>query len=130
MTIQAWLEGTPVQLRQAQQGIPTTYASGVSTTVSQVAATQLQTDFNILIQTGAAQAVKVLGGDDTSATPGPCHIADTMSVVNHTGQNVTIYPQTGGTIKNGAVNAGFLIATGLTAILTYLGSGNWAANAS
>lgn len=130
MTIQAWLEGTPVQLRQAQQGIPTTLSSGVSTTISQAAATQLQTDLVTLTQTGAAQAVKVLGGADTAATPGPCTVGDTMQIANHTGQNVTIYPQTGGTIKNGATNAGLLIATGLVALLTYLGSGNWSCNAS
>lgn len=128
MTIQAWLEGTPVQLRQAQQGIPSTVVA--STTVSQVGATQLATDLVTLTALGAAGAVKVLAGADVAATPGPCTIGDTMTIINHTGQNVTIFPQSGGTIKNGAQNAGFLIATGLVAILTYLGSNNWSCNAS
>jgi hypothetical protein len=128
MTIQAWLTGTPIELRQAQQGIPSSVAP--STTVSQIAATQLQTDLVLCTTIGAAGAVKVLGGADTPSTPGPCVIGDTMQIANHTGQNVTIYPQSTGTIKNQGANAGYLIATGLVAFLTYLGSGAWSLNAS
>ena len=128
MPIQAWNVGVAEYTRQAQQGIYSTLAP--SQTVSQTAATQLTTDFVVLTTTAGAGAVKVLGGADTASTPGPCLVGDSMIIANHTGQNVTIYPQSGGTIKNASANTGFLIATGLTAYLTYFGSGNWAANAS
>jgi hypothetical protein len=128
MTIQNWLIGESPQQRLAEIGIYSTLAP--STTVSQVGASQLQTDFVLLTTIAGAGAVKVLGGSDTTSTPGPCLIGDSMQIINHTGQNVTIYPQSGGTLKNQSANTGFLIATGLTAFLLYLGNGNWALNAS
>jgi len=128
MTIQAWLPGSSPQQRAAQVGIYSTLAP--STTVSQAGAAQCQTDLVVLTTIAGAGAVKLLGGADTPAAPGPCVIGDSMEIANHTGQNVTIYPQTGGSVKNQAVNTGYLIATGLFAYCTYLGSGTWAVSAS
>jgi hypothetical protein len=133
MTIQVWLPGVPPQQRTAEAGFLTKVAP--STTVSLAGATLCATDFMVLTTIGAAGAVKVLGGADTTNAAGnpngPCIIGDTMTIANHTGQNVTIYPNNAsGTIKNGAAGAGTLIATGLTAFLTYFGSDNWTMNAS
>jgi len=127
MTIQAWLTGEPVQLRAAEQGLYAKIAP--STTVSLAGATLLPSDLILLSTIGAAGAVKVLGGGDTGN--GPCTIGDTLVIANHTGQNVTIYPNNSlGTVKNQSAGTGYLIATGLTAFLTYFGSDNWSLNAS
>lgn len=132
MTIQAWLTGEPVYQRQAQAGFLTKVAP--SLTVSLAGATLCATDFMVLTTIGAAGAVKVLGGADTTTAGnpnGPCTIGDSMIIANHTGQNVTIYPNNSlGTLKNNSAGTGVLIATGLTAYLTYFGSDNWAMNAS
>lgn len=127
MTIQAWIPGEPSQQKTAQQGFLTKQA--VSTTVSLVGATLAPTDFVVITTMGAAGAIKLLGGNDTGN--GPCLPGDTMIIANHSGQNVTIYPNNSlGTVKNGAAGAGTLIATGLTAQLVYFGSDNWAMSAS
>jgi hypothetical protein len=133
MTIQAWLPGEAVQQKVAQQGFITKLAP--STTVSLVGATLAPTDVLICTTIGAAGAVRVLGGSDTTNSAGnpngPCLPGDTMVIANHTGQNLTIYPNNSlGTVKNGAAGAGTLIATGLTANLFYFGSDNWAMSAS
>jgi|SRR5579862_5111824 len=132
MTIQAWLPGEAPQQKTAQQGFLTKLAP--STTVSLAGSTLCPTDFIICTTIGAAGAVRVLGGSDVSVNGipnGPCLPGDTMVIANHTGQNVTIYPNnTLGTVKNGAAGAGTLIATGLTAYLIYFGGDNWAMSAS
>lgn len=127
MTIQAWLAGEPVQLRSAEQGIYSKITP--STTVSLVGATLIPSDLILCGTLGAAGAVKVLGGTDTGN--GPCTLGDTLVIANHTGQNLTIYPNNSlGTVKNQSAGTGFLIATGLVAYLTYFGSDNWSLNAS
>lgn len=127
MTIQAWLLGDPPFLRQAEQGLFTKLTP--STTVSLAGATLIPTDLILLTGLAAAGAVKVLGGQDTGN--GPCIIGDTLVIANHTGQNVTIFPNNAlGTVKNQSAGTGFLIATGLTAFLNYFGSDNWSLNAS
>lgn len=127
MTIQAWLIGTPEYLRTAQQGILTKLA--VSTTVSLAGATLAPSDFIVITAMGAAGAIKVLGGQDTGN--GPCISGDTMVIANHSGQNVTIFPNNVlGSVKNLAAGNGQLIATGLTAFLNYFGGDNWSLNAS
>jgi hypothetical protein len=132
MTISAWLPGVSVQQRQAEQGFLTKVAP--STTVSLVGSTLCATDFMVLTTIGAAGAVRVLGGADTTTAGnpnGPCTAGDTMIIANHTGQNVTVYPNNSlGTIKNNSAGTGVLIATGLTAYLVYFGGDNWAMNAS
>lgn len=127
MPIQNWLPGVSVQQRAAEQGFLTKLAP--STTVSLVGATLIPTDFIICTTIGAAGAVKLLGGADTNA--GPCTPGDSIIIANHTGQNLTIYPNNSlGTVKNQSAGVGFLIATGLTAYLTYFGADAWTLNAS
>lgn len=127
MTIQAWLIGEPAYQRTAQQGLFNKITA--STTVSLVGATLIPSDLILLGTLGAAGAVKVLGGQDTGN--GPCIIGDTLIIANHSGQNVTIFPNnSSGTVKNQSAGTGFLIATGLTAFLNYFGSDNWSLNAS
>jgi hypothetical protein len=129
MTIQAWLPGEAPQQKTAQQGFITKVAP--STTVSLVGATLAATDILICTTIGAAGAVRVLGGADTtnaSGNPnGPCLPGDTMVIANHTGQNLTIFPNnTAGTVRNLSAGSGQLIGAGLVASLFYFGSDNWA----
>jgi hypothetical protein len=127
MTIQAWIPGEPAQQKTAQQGFLT--KTTVSTTVSLVGATLMPTDFVQISTMGAAGAIKMLGGNDTAA--GPCLPGDTVIIANHSGQNVTIYPNNAlGSVKNLSAGSGYLIATGLTAQGIYLGGDNWALAAS
>lgn len=132
MTIQAWIPGEPAQQKTAQQGFLTNLVA--STTVSLAGATLIPTDLIVCTTLGAAGAVKMLGGSDVAVagTPnGPCLPGDTVTIANHTGQNLTIYPNnTLGKVKNGSAGAGTLIATGLTAVLTYIGNDAWTMNAS
>ena len=130
MTIQSWILGQSPEQRTAQQGFLSKLGQGqISNTVSLVGATLAPTDFIVATTNSGAVAIKVLGGADTGY--GPCLPGDTMQIANHTGQNMTIYPNNAaGTVKNGAAGAGTLIATGLTAVLLYFGSDNWAMNAS
>jgi hypothetical protein len=132
MTIKAWVmsAGSSVQLATASEGIYTALGQGqISNTVSLAGATLAPTDL-IQVQTNTgACAIKVLGGQDTGF--GPCTIGDDMTIANHSGQNLTIYPNNAsGKVKNQGAGVGYLIATGLTAFLVYLGSDNWALNAS
>jgi len=129
MTIQAWLPGVSPQQRAAEQGFITKVAP--STTVSLAGATLAATDVLICTTIGAAGAVRLLGGGDTtnaSGNPnGPCIAGDTMLIANHTGQNLTIFPNnTLGTVRNLSAGTGQLIGAGLVAYLFYFGSDNWA----
>jgi len=132
MTIQAWIPGEPAQQKTAQQGFLSTITA--STTVSLVGATLIPTDLVVCGTLGAAGAVKMLGGSDTTTggnPSGPCIPGDTVTIANHSGQNITIFPNNAaGKVKNGSAGAGTLIANGLTAYLVYLGSDAWAMNAS
>ncbi len=133
MTIQAWIPGEPPQQKTAQQGFLTKLAQGqVSNTVSLAAATQIPTDFIVVTTNTGACAVKLLAGQDTLGTaPGPCLPGDTVLIANHSGQNLTIYPNNAlGSLKNQSAGTGYLIATGLLAILTYFGADAWALSAS
>lgn len=101
----------------------------MSTTVSLNGATLLPTDFLYITTMSGAGAVKMLGGSDTGN--GPCIAADTVTIVNHSGQNITVYPNNSlGTVKNGAAGAGTVMSTGQTAYLVYLGGDNWGMQAS
>jgi hypothetical protein len=133
MTIQAWLPGEAVQQRTAQQGFLTKVAP--STTVSLVGATLCATDFMVLTTIGAAGAVRLLGGSDTTNAAGnpngPCTIGDTMTIANHTGQTVTVYPNnTLGTVKNGSAGSGANLTAGQVGYLIYFGGDNWAMSAA
>ncbi len=132
MTIKAWVmtAGASAQMATAQEGVAANMGQGaISNTVSLVAATLVPTDLiQVTTNTGAC-ALKVLGGQDTGN--GPCTIGDTMVIANHSGQNLTIYPNNAsGKVKNQAAGTGYLIATGLTAFLIYFGGDSWALNAS
>jgi hypothetical protein len=132
MTIQAWIPGEPAQQKTAQQGFLSNLVA--STTVSLVGATLIPSDLIVCTTLGAAGAVKMLGGSDVAVNGvpnGPCLPGDTVTIANHTGQNLTIYPNNSlGKVKNGSAGAGTLIATGLTAVLTYIGGDAWTMNAS
>jgi hypothetical protein len=137
MTIQTWLVGEPEFQRQAQAGFISKLAQGqISNTVTIGAATLAPTD-SVVVQTNSgACAIKLLGGADVTVAGntnpnGPCLPGDTMIIANHSGQNLTIFPNNSlGTLKNNSAGTGVLIATGLTAYLFYFGGDNWAMNAS
>ncbi len=127
MTIQAWIPGDPEQKKTAQVGF--FQSEVVSTTVSLAGATLIPTDLLLIPTMGGAGAVKMLGGQDTSN--GPCIVGDTVTIMNHSGQNVTVYPNNAlGKVKNGAAGAGTVLTTGQTGYLVYIGSDNWAMQAS
>lgn len=128
MTIQAWLTGTAEYLRQAQQGIPSTGLTALGN--SQGTALQCPTDFNVFTTVSSSTGCLVLGAQDTASTPGPCVIGDTMTIVNHGAQPLSVYPQSGGKIANGSANAAFTVNANKTAFLVYIGSNNWAASVS
>jgi hypothetical protein len=128
MTIQAWILGQSIEQRQAQQGF---YTQGlVATGNSQGTALACPTDCCVFATVAASTGCQVLGADDTAATPGPCHIGDTMVIVNHGASTLSVYPQSGGKIANGAANAAFSVAANKTAFLVYLGSNLWAGSVS
>lgn len=128
MPFQAWNVGVAEYTRQAQQGIPSTGLTATGN--SQGTALAPQTDFNVFTTVAASTGYLLHGGVDTPSTPGPCIIADTEIVVNHGANTLSVYPQSGGKIANGAANAAFSVAATKTAYFTYLGSGNWAASVS
>ena len=134
MTIKAWLTGTPEYLRTAQQGIPSTGLTASGTT--QAGALQLTTDFNVFTTVASSQSCVLLGALDTTyaGTPGvnqgPCDLADTIVVVNHGAQTLSVFPNGTGKIANGSASAAFSVAATKTCTFMYIGSGNWAASLS
>ncbi len=128
MTIKAWIPGEAVQATAAQQGLPTTGLTATGN--SQGTALASPSDFLVFSTVAASTGVILLGGADTAATPGPCTITDTMTIVNHGANTLSVYPQSGGKIANGSANAAFSVSATKTAYFTYLGSSNWAASVS
>lgn len=130
MTIKTWIPGQSVQESQAQQGLPTTGATATGT--NQATAYQCPTDFVVFTTTPSGSGCKVLGAVDQGtvnggAPNGPATLTDTMTIVNHGANALLVYPQTGGTIQNGSVNAGLSVAANKVCNLTYVGNGAWAA---
>lgn len=107
--------GYPAQMANGLNGVVTIYAS-VSTTVTQAAATALTGDINIIPNAQAAGAVLL---------PSDAVAPDTVTVTNLVGNNVTVFPPTGGKMMGGAANAGVVLATGATVQWTLCDNINW-----
>lgn len=130
MTIKAWIPGQAPQESQAQQGIPTTGATALGT--NQATAYACPTDFVVFSTVASGTGCKVLGATDqgtvgSGAPNGPATLTDTMTIVNHGANALLVYPQLGGTIQNGSVNAALSVPASKVCNLTYVGSGAWAA---
>lgn len=120
--------GESVAQASAEQGI---LSSGlVATGNSQVTALILPTDFNIFATVAASTGAILPGASDTPTTPGIALPTDQVVVVNHGANSLSVYPQSGGKIANGAANAAFAVAANKTAFFLYLGSSLWAASVS
>jgi hypothetical protein len=106
----------------ATGGIPSTGLTAAGN--SQGTALALTTDFNVFT-TVASSTGCIL------PTQGPNYsITDTITVVNHGANALSVYPEVGGTVANGSLNAAFSVSASKTAMFTCIGSKNWAAAVS
>jgi hypothetical protein len=129
MTIQAWLTGTPEYLRQAQQGILNNSLTAAGNSLA--TALQLQTDFNVCTTVASSTGVALLG--TVGAGTGPCLPGDTMIVVNHGANTLSVYPFAAtGKIANGSAGAAFSVSATKTAYFTLISGGPdvWAGSVS
>lgn len=127
MTVQAFMASVPEYTRQAMVGIPSPNLTATGN--SQGTALALPTDFDIFTTVAASTGTILPWGVDGTVA-GPVQIADEITIVNHGANALSVYPQSGGKIANGAANAAFSVSATKTAYFTYLGSGNYAASVS
>jgi hypothetical protein len=129
MTLQANLLGTAEYLRQAQAGLPST---GLTATGNSLAtALQLQTDFCVFTTVAASTGCTLLG--TVAAATGPCLPVDSIIVVNHGANTLTVYPFAAtGKIANGSAGAGFSVSATKMATFVLISGGPdvWAASVS
>jgi hypothetical protein len=124
MPTQANLMGTgcPALQAQASVGMIKTGLSGAGTT--QGTATAVTSDFNVFSTVGASS------GAILPATGTQYQLADSIIVVNHGANALTVYPPSGGTISTLSANAGLSVGAGKTAYFTIVGSNAYAASVS
>jgi hypothetical protein len=89
-------------------------------------ATLVPSDFSIFTSTTGSN----FGARLPASSGNVAQSTDIYVLVNHCGQNMKVYPPTGGTIANGSANAAFTVTNSKTATFYCLGAGNWAASVS
>jgi hypothetical protein len=107
-------------------GFPSGGLTGAGST--QGTALALPSDFNIFTTTAAST------GAILPASGFQYQITDTIIVVNHGANSLTVYPPTGGKVSTGSTNAGMAIPSGKTAwfllVDATVGANIWAASVS
>ncbi len=111
----------PLQSR-ASMGFPSVSLTASGTT--QVTALALPTDFNVF-STVAASSGAIL-----PATGFQVQTTDTIIVVNHGANALSVYPPLGGTIGVSAANTAFSVPSGKTAWFLVVGVNAYAASVS
>ena len=124
MPTQANLMGSGCPALQAQASVGVVKGSLTAAGNSQGTALALPSDFNV-VTTAAASSGVIL-----PATGVNVQLGDTIIVVNHGANTLTVYPPVGGTISTGATNAGLSVATGKTAWFLVVGTNAYAASVS
>ena len=121
--IQTNMIGIPVQVRQAFVGVQTTGFSAGGTT--QANSPLIPSDFLQLSTVASGAGLLLPGGVDTPSTPGPATLGDTINIVNYGANPCLLWPQVGGKLSNGTLNASASLAANKITTAYYLGSGNW-----
>jgi len=124
MPTQANLTGSgcaPLQAR-ASMGFPSSALTAAGTT--QGTALALPSDFNIFTTVAASS------GAILPATGFQYQVTDTIIVVNHGANALSVYPPVGGTISTGATNAALSVPVGKTAWFLVVGTNAFAASVS
>lgn len=124
MPTQANLTGSgcaPLQAR-ASMGFVTGGLTAAGTT--QGTALVLPSDFNV-ITTAAATSGVIL-----PATGFQYQVADTIIIVNHGANSITVYPPVGGTIGTAAANTGLSVPVGKTSWFLIVGTNAYASSVS
>lgn len=106
----------------ASMGIAKTGLTAVGN--SQGTALALPSDFNV-ISSAAASTGAIL-----PVTGVNYQLADTIIVINHGANAITVYPPTGGTIGTAAANTGLSVPVGKTAWFLIVGTNAYAASVS
>lgn len=114
--------GCPALQARASMGFPSIGLTATGST--QGTALALPSDFN-QFSTAAASTGAIL-----PATGFQYQITDTIIVVNHGANALTVYPPTGGTIGTASANTGFSVASGKTAWFLVVGTNAYAASVS
>jgi hypothetical protein len=124
MPTQANLTGSgcaPLQAR-ASMGFPSSNLTATGST--QGTALSMPSDFNIFATTAAST------GAILPATGFQYQITDTIIVVNHGANALSVYPPVGGTIGTTAANTAFSVPAGKTAWFLVVGTNAYAASVS
>jgi len=128
MPTQANLMGSgcaPLQAR-ASMGFPSTGLTAAGST--QGTALALPSDFNVFTTVGAST------GAILPAAGFQYQITDTVIVVNHGANALSVYPPVGGKVQTGAANAALSVGAGKTAwfllVDSTAGANIWAASVS
>lgn len=114
--------GCPALQARASMGFPSVGLAAAGST--QGTALVLPSDFN-QFSTVAASTGAIL-----PATGYQYQVTDTIIVVNHGANALTVYPPVGGTIGTGAANAGLSIPSGKTAWFLIVAVNAYAASVS
>ena len=115
--------GTPPEGAQAAVGIPSTGLTLSGSTYAK--ATLLPSDFCVFTQVSGSN----YGCAIPPASAATWGLADSIMIVNHSGQTASVYANAGGEIAN--TLSIFTIPANKTAFLTYIGGpDNWAATLS
>ena len=110
--------GCPALQAIASVGLPKIALTGLGTT--QGTAFQLPSDFNVFSNTALNT------GAILPFTGVNIQLADTIIVVNHGANPLTVYPPVGGTLSTLAVNTGVALPAGKTAWFLVVGSNAFA----
>src|SRR6478609_6592597 len=106
--------GCPALQCRASLGFPSTGLTAAGST--QGTALVLPSDFNVVTTTAASTGVIL------PAVSSQIQVTDTIIVVNHGANALTVYPPVGGKVQVGAANAGLSVASGKTAWFLLVGS--------
>lgn len=116
--------GCPPLQCQASVGIVSN--SQVAAGTGQSDATLVASDFTIFTSTTGSN----FGARLPASSGNVGQLGDQYILVNHSGQNMKVYPPTGGNIANAGANTPFTVTNGKTAWFLGLGAGNWGASVS
>lgn len=123
MPTQSNLMGAGCPALQAQASVGLVSASLTASGASQGAQT-LPSDFNIYTTS------TLNTGPTLPAASSQCNVADNFIIVNHSANNMSVWPPTGGKIGTGSTNAALTLPAGKTGFYLHIGSGNYAASIS
>jgi len=117
--------GCPALQAQASVGIIKTGLTALGS--SQGTALALPSDFNVFSTVAASTGAILAAAGSTGNQYQPC---DSIVVVNHGANALSVYPPTGGTIGTAGANAALSVPAGKTAYFTVVGANAFAASVS